>query len=387
MTRQYGEGSISQRTDGRYHCRLFYTDDAGRKRSKDIYGKTRKEVVVKRREAQRLIEDHLPLRQSSMTVSAWTRIWLDTMLSASSRRATTNETYSGYARGHLIEGQISDVRLDQLGPSHVESWLAGMTAQRMKTGGVPSPVSSSTKRQALIVLRLVLDAALREGLVRRNVARIVARPKVESRDSLHYDSDEVRRLIDASRDHRLGEFLVVAAYTGMRKGEILGLRWQDVDMTAGTIRVTGTLARVYGKLTRVDPKTDKGRRTVPLTDEAVAALKGAKRRQARERLAAGEAWLDSGLVFTTEAGTPVDPRNALRWFKSVCSIAGVRVGKIHEMRHAAASVLLENGVPMPIVSDIMGHSSITVTVDMYGHMSPSTVADQMRRGMAGYGSA
>jgi integrase len=387
MTRQYGEGSISKRADGRYYCRLFYTDDTGRKRMKDLYGKTRKEVVTKRREAQRLIEDHQPLRQSSMTVSAWTRIWLDTMLKASSRKATTNETYDGYARAHLLEGTLADVRLDQLGPSHVEAWLAGMTAHRMKTDGKPAAVSSSTKRQALIVLRLVLDAAMREELIRRNVARIVDRPRVERQDALHYDSDEIRRLIEASKDHRLGDFLIVAAYTGMRKGELLGLRWQDVDMTAGSIRVTGTLARVGGKLTRVDPKTDKGRRTVPLTDEAVAALRSTKRRQARERLAAGEAWTDSGLVFTTEAGTPVDPRNALRWFKIVCSTAGVRVGKIHEMRHAAASVLLANGVPMPIVSDIMGHSSITVTVDMYGHMSPSQVAEQMRRGMAGYGSA
>ena len=134
--------------------------------------------------------------------------------------------------------------------------------------------------------------------------------------------------------------------------------------------MTGTLARVGTELFRQDTKTTAGRRVVPLVPEAVRALKAQRKAQAAEQLRAGTAWTSTGYVFTTEIGTPVDPRNALRWFYVIRDKAKLESGSWHTLRHSCASVLLTSGVPMPIVSAILGHSSISITVDTYGHLSP-----------------
>ncbi|MCR6690060.1 site-specific integrase [Cellulomonas sp.] len=162
--------------------------------------------------------------------------------------------------------------------------------------------------------------------------------------------------------------------TGMRRGEALALQWQNVDIDAGELRVRGTLVRTGDGLVIQPPKTNNGWRPIPLSPPVVAALKQQRQQQRIERLAAGMSWVATDYVFTTVAGTPLDPRNVSRWFSALAQRAGVQ-GSMHATRHTALSSMVNAGVPMPVVSRVAGHESINITVDIYGHVSEQAARD------------
>lgn len=162
------------------------------------------------------------------------------------------------------------------------------------------------------------------------------------------------------------------------------MRWPDVDLKLRTLRVRGTLARVEGELRVTDPKSAKSRRTVPIS---AAVLSRVKHGTAFERRRAAQLWVDSGFVFVTEVGEPCDPRNALRAFKVAATAAGVERAGLHTLRHSAASVMLSNGVPITVVSQILGHSGISITVDVYGHVAPDVSRDALDVLASALGSA
>jgi len=165
--------------------------------------------------------------------------------------------------------------------------------------------------------------------------------------------------------------------TGLRRGEALGLQWSDVDLTNGLLRVRGTLARVAGELVVTDTKTARSRRTIPLSAPALATLRSLKARQAAERLRAGNQWHSTGYVFTTELGEPSDPRNALRALTEAAKAAGLADVTLHTLRHSAASMMLTHGVPLTVVSQVLGHAGIAITADTYGHVSPDVSRSAM----------
>ena len=165
---------------------------------------------------------------------------------------------------------------------------------------------------------------------------------------------------------------MLIASTGLRKGEALALRWDRVDLGAGTLKVAATLGRIGDRLVISEPKTARSRRTVPLSPASVAMLRKHRTEQKAERLRAGNQWTDSGLVFTTELGGPVDPRNLLRVIEAAAKTAGVEGVGVHTLRHSAAVAWLEAGVHIKAVADLLGHSSIAITGDMYGHTSDDT---------------
>ena len=169
------------------------------------------------------------------------------------------------------------------------------------------------------------------------------------------------------------------AHTGLRIGEALALRWQDVDLDKATLTVTGTLYRVGRHLERSDrPKTRGSIRSIPLTRAVVEELRGHRRRQDTERAALGPAWAEYGLVFTTEIGTPIDHSNALRWFKGRAAEVDV-TATFHTLRHSAATTLMAAGVPLPVISRVLGHSSVRVTGDIYAHVSTEHTRDAVDR--------
>ena len=182
----------------------------------------------------------------------------------------------------------------------------------------------------------------------------------------------VSALLKAAEGHRHHAVLVLIAATGLRRGEALALRWADVDLDAGVLAVRGTLNRVTGKLVVSEPKTARSRRTVPLSPAAVALLRKHKTAQKRERLAAANQWTDTGLVFTTEVGTPIDPRNLLRTIQAAAHKAGITGVGVHTLRHSTATVWMESGVHIKAVCDLLGHSSISITGDIYGHTTDDT---------------
>lgn len=190
-------------------------------------------------------------------------------------------------------------------------------------------LSDSTIRQTYTVLRAGLDGAVRDGLLARNPAALVKRPGVERREARHLDADAVAAVLRAAEASRYHVALELIASTGLRKGECLGLRWDRVDLDAGTLKVAATLGRIGDRLVVSEPKTDRSRRTVPLSAAVVAMLRKHRTDQKAERLRAGNQWRHSGLVITTEFGGPVDPRNLLRVMQPAAGDGGRRQGRRH----------------------------------------------------------
>ena len=180
----------------------------------------------------------------------------------------------------------------------------------------------------------------------------------------------MRRLLAAAAGSRYRPLFELLVHTGLRRGEALALSWRDVDWERSTLRVRGSLARLDGVLVVSDTKSAKSRRTVPLSDPALAVLRRVRERTAVERRRAEDLWVETGFVFVTDLGEPCDPRNALRALTVAARAAGLpRVG-LHTLRHSAASVMLSHGVPIAVVSQVLGHSGISITVDVYGHVAP-----------------
>jgi integrase len=207
------------------------------------------------------------------------------------------------------------------------------------------------------VLRAALDIAVRDGLLSRNPATVVKRPGVERRDAAYLTAQQAQRLMLA---------------TGLRRGEALGLHWSDVDLDGRLLRVRWTLTRTFAGLQLGEPKTDKSRRTVPLPRSAVEALRAQRSRQAAERLAAPREWRDTGLVFTSEIGTPLEPRNVLRRFDLLARRAGLRGVHLHTLRLSAASFLLAAGTHTKVVQEHLGHSPYAITADISSHVGPAS---------------
>ena len=168
----------------------------------------------------------------------------------------------------------------------------------------------------------------------------------------------------------------------------MALRWTDIELDRKQIQINATLSVTKAKgIERTSTKTERARRVVPLVQEAITALQEQRKHQNIERLKAGEAWTPSDYVFTNEIGLPIDPHITLKWFKRLRKRAGIKEGTWHSLRHSAITALLLANVPLNVVSAIAGHSSISVTVDMYGHVSQNGLSDEMQRGLKGYGSA
>jgi integrase len=189
----------------------------------------------------------------------------------------------------------------------------------------------------------------------------------------------VRRVLEATQTSRYAALFAFLVNTGLRRGEALALGWSDVDLDGGVLLVRGTLGRVGGALVVTEPKTAKSRRSVTLSATAERVLRDVRTAQAVERLRAGSAWQKTGYVFTTELGMPCEPRNALRALKDAAKQAGLPNIGLHTLRHSAAAVMLVNGVPLKVVSEVLGHASIGITGDIYGHVSPEVSRDALAR--------
>ncbi|AZZ82572.1 site-specific integrase [Gordonia alkanivorans] len=372
-----GEGSIYKRTrNGKvigYAGALTYLDESETSKRHTVYGRTRAEVRDKLKAARERLDAGAPVRDASRTVGDWMRQWRTTTLAASDRKESTRDLYSNLSRRHLETEPFGATRLDRLKPSDIEGLVLSMRAQTKVRGGeTVRALSDSTIRQVYTVLRAGLDGAVRDGLLAVNPAAKVKRPGITRQEAKHLPADAVQRVLTAASSSRYHAALVLIAATGLRKGEALGLSWDRVDLDAGSLTVLATLGRIGNRLVISEPKTARSRRTVPLSPAVVALLRRHRVAQAEERLRAGDQWQDSGLVFTTEFGGPVDPRNLLRVLEVAAAGAGVDKVGVHTLRHSAAVAWLESGVHIKAVADLLGHSSIAITGDVYGHTSDDT---------------
>lgn len=371
-----GEGTIYQRSGSeRWEAGFSYVDAEGRRRRRTLYGRSRREVAAKLREAVRRQEAGETVADTRDTVGAFLERWLTEALPARGLKATTVENYATIARTHLIPA-LGHRKLDSLTAADV---------QRLVNLKREAGLSPRTVQVLHGVLRRALTQAVRWGEARRNVAALVDRPRVPRREAEYLSPSQAQRLLDAARSDRLFAFYSVAMACGLRRGEALALRWSDVDLDAGTLRVSRTLSRVAGGgLVFTEPKTERSRRTVPLPAALVAELRAHRVRQAAERLAAGSLWRDHVLVFPSLFGTPLEPRNALRSLQTVAGRAGLGHVKLHTLRHTAASLLLAQGVHPRVTMELLGHSGIDVTMNIYSHVMPQQqreAADRMEQAL------
>ena len=271
--RANGEGNIYQRANGTWEARFSYLDpDTGVRRRVSFYGPSAKAVRDKLKTARERLDAGAPVKDATRTVGDWLAHWRATTLAASDRKESTRVLYANLCRKHLESAPFGAIPLDRLRPTNIEALVLSMRAKSL---------SDSTIRQTYTVLRAGLDGAVRDGLLARNPAALVARPGVPRTEARHLSASDVAAVLRAAQSSRYHAALVLIAATGLRRGECLGLSWDRVDLDAGTLKVAATLARVNGRLTITEPKTDRARRTIPLSPAVVAMLQEAQGRPGR----------------------------------------------------------------------------------------------------------
>jgi integrase len=305
----------------------------------------------------------------SPKLAAFLDAWLDDVV-ARSVRPKTHASYRSIVGCHL-KPALGHIRLADLRPGHVQAYLNAAIA----SGLAPRTVAYHRN-----ILRQALGHAERIELVGRNVARLAVPPRIPRSTVSPLDPDEARRFLAAIAGDRLEAAYLLALAAGLRQGEILGLRWADVDLPGGTARIRVALQRVDGLFALVEPKSASSRRSVALPSIAVNALVVHRERQATERqtVPAPEPPFDD-LIFTTTAGQPIDGINLTRRFQRILRQAGIRRQRFHDLRHACASLLLAQGVPARVVMETLGHSQISLTLDTYSHVLPALGRDAADR--------
>lgn len=362
--RGHNEGSIRQRTDGTWEVRLSLPDG----KRKSLYGRTRREVQDKLRTALRDLDAGLDLGTSRQTVGQFLDRWLEE-IARPNVRPSTYTSYAHHVRQNL-KPTLGHLELGKLTPQHVQRLMN----EKAKTG--LSPRSVQLMRATL---RRALGYAVKWSLVSRNVATLVDPPRTVRTPVQPLTTEQARHFIEHTKGDRLGPLFHVAIASGLRQGELFGLRWEDVDFAVGTITVRYALQRIDGKPTLVEPKTDKSRRMVTLPASALAALRVQKDRQAFERQVQGESWREWSLVFTSSIGTPLEPSNVTHRFQKHLADAGLPRQRFHDLRHCAASLLLAGGVAPRTIMGILGHSQISLTMNTYAHLSPALERDAADR--------
>lgn len=369
-----GEGSIYQRktTDGRWCASVSMGyDEQGKAVRRVVTAKTRAEVVKKLKAIQRQLDDGLPLPDQSVTVAQLIERWYEDVL----RHQVAESAALGYR----------SVAIHHIIPTLGRKKLAALTTSdvdRLLSSKMDGPLAVSSVRRIRSVLAQAIDQGIRWGMVTRNVAALSRAPRAQRKEGRTLTPEQAKRFLTELSGHRNEALYALMLSVGLRRGEALGLRWDDLNERAGVIHVRRQLKRETTGLVVADTKTARSRRAINLPGPMIKMLKKHRAQQAAERLALGDAWTDSGYIFSTSVGTPIDPRNLLREFKSICAKAGLGDWHLHELRHSAASLMLAMGVPIQVVSEVLGHASIRMTADVYGHiLAPDrqAAADAMGR--------
>jgi integrase len=365
--RSAGEGSVYRNGD-RWRGAVTWTEPDGARRRRIVSAATATEARDKLDALRRELRlGTLAPAGPTMTIGEYLATWIERHRSRV--RPSTWRTAESYVRVYLIP-TLGRIALARLTSADVERALASFVEHGRpdRTGRAVAPITAYHVRA---VLRRALSDAQRDGLVGRNAAADARPPYLPQRPITYLSAADVRRLLEVTRDDDLGPLWALAATTGLRRGELLALRWDDVS--GGMLSVRRSVSRNRaGGWSAGDPKSSRSRRTLPLPAVAVEALERQRRRQEAQRRAAGTAWQGRDeLVFTDAIGRPLLPEYVSHAFPRARQAAGVPPVTLHGLRHSAATVLLAQGLPLAVISELLGHSGISVTAAHYAAVVPA----------------
>lgn len=347
-----GEGSISQRPNGRWRAQV---SKDGKRLS--FGADTKKECLEWLRKILHQVDYGLDLEGGKIKVGEYLQDWLDN--AKPSLRAKTGYQYAAIIARHVLPF-IGDLQLKALTAQRVEQFYSEL----LKNGR-----GGRTVRYTHGVLHKALEKAVRYGLIIVNPAHGASLPQQQHQEMQVFDEAQVATFLAAASGSRLEALFHLAVVTGMRQGELFGLKWSDLQWNASVLHVQRQVQRIPKKgWSFVEPKTRAGRRMVPIGAGAIEALRRHKQLQALERAAAGKRWQEHDLIFPTSVGTPMDPNNLMKDFNGVLKQAGLPKIRFHDLRHTCASLMLNHGVPVLVVSRILGHANPSITLNTYGHL-------------------
>lgn len=353
-SRGNGEGTVYKRGNDSWAAQYHVQTPTGRKR-RTVYAKSRKEAAEKLAKAISDRAGGIVNDAGNLTVGEYLKAYLADV--EARVRPKTHRRYQDLTKCH-IHPALGRVKLKALSPAH----LRALYAERLESGYAPRTVG-----HAHTLIKQALKSAVADGLAPRNVAEAVRPPRANRREVRPLTPRQTRSLLTAARGDPYEALYAVAVTAGLRRGELLGLAWEDLDTDRGVLAVRRTLQK--GEL--LPPKTAKGRRQIRLTVLAADALVRHRKKQDADRAAADGAWTERSLVFPNRSGKPTDGDNLCsRHFKPLLRRAGLPEVRFHDLRHTCATLLLTKGVHPKVVSEMLGHANVSITLDTYSHVIP-----------------
>lgn len=352
--RGFGEGSIFEEPSGNFRAQVSLN---GKRIGKTFT--TREECKIWIRQILNLKDQGLTHSTSRITVEEYLSRWIKAY--TPNLRSTTGSEYARYVHQYIIPA-LGTIKLRDLKPTRINTFYVDLRGHS---------VGDRTRKFIHQVLHVALNSAVKEGLLSQNPASGAIAPRYEHEEMKILDESQVSQFLMAAEGNRLRTLYLFAVKTGMRQAELMGLKWEDIDWTKGTLKVQRQLHHFSkDKVVFSEPKTKAGRRIIYLGESILHELREHLERQSLEKVFAGNRWRDNNLVFPSTVGTPLFQRNLLRDFKMLLEKAGLPRIRFHDLRHSAATLMLNNNIPVNVVSRILGHSKPSITLDIYSHLIP-----------------
>lgn len=372
MKRSNGEGTIYRRKDGRW-CGAYY-DEAPVPRRHFVYGKTQAEVRKKLKEREMQIQSQIERNcEVPKMLGDWVKYYLMNY-KRNEIKETTYNTYWRYFTKHIKGSKIDNIALGKLTANELQRFYN----EKLKEG-----YNVKTVKHLQVIVNAALAQAEKLHLIRENVNRLTTLPKKRTFQASVLTIEEIRTILNEARDEELYPIIVVVLFTGLRKGEAMALKWENVDFERRVLHIEGSLCRIetaLGKESKdkkdpkyvykiLPPKTEKSRRIIPLSDVAIDALKLQRERQNKIKEKYKLIYEDNDLVFARNNGTYVDQRTFMKRYHAFLDKYRIHSIRFHDLRHSFASMLLNAGESPKVIQELLGHSTITTTMDIYAHVS------------------
>ena len=361
--RANGEGNIRKRKDGRWEGRFTAGHDpsTGKQVIKSVLGKTQAEVKEKLKKAMDDAQKVDFTKSGKYTVGLWMDEWFENVAKIKVR-ASSHQTYKGYIENH-IKPNIGNIPIEKLTTMDLQKFYRKLLTkgriERIESKDQPKGLSAKTVRNINQVISSAMDLAVAQKIIPANPTNACALPKIEHQEMQTIPADQLQAFLQEAKATGVYEMYYIELATGLRRGELLGLKWQDIDWKNGVIKVRRQVARVEGQIKEAPLKTKNSYRTVTISQQAIEVLKGQKKKT------------NDAYVFPSPNGGPISPDSVNNMLKRVLERAGIPKVRFHDLRHTFATIALQNGVDIKTVSGMLGHFSAGFTLDTYAHVTTS----------------